>query len=144
MKWQEGARKDMERAFGVLKAKWKGIAHPIHLMDLKSIANMMATAIVLHNMCVSDRVMGDVHARYRPSPAGRQEKASNVEDFPAQGPPAAIPAAMIAATSVGNFDARLARTIADREEWKTMKNSEERVGTAASYPHRIQRNRKRQ
>jgi Plant transposon protein len=46
----------------VLQAKWKGIAHPDHLLNLKVIANMMATAIVLHNICVSDRVRGDVHA----------------------------------------------------------------------------------
>jgi hypothetical protein len=60
-----------------------------------------------------------MQARYRPSSAADQEKASNVEDPPEhQGPtPAAIPTAMIAATGVDNFDAQLARTIANRDEW---------------------------
>jgi hypothetical protein len=30
-----------------------------------------------------------------------------------------------AATGIDSFDARLARTIADREEWKALKNHEE-------------------
>jgi Plant transposon protein len=126
-KWQEGARKDIERAFGVLQAKWKAVANPIHLIDLKAIANMMATCIVLHNMCVSDRVMGDVHARYRPSSGVAQEKASDVEDLPtAQVPPPPTGVHVVpAATGIDSFDARLARTIADREEWKALKNHEE-------------------
>jgi Plant transposon protein len=126
-KWQEGARKDVERAFGVLQAKWKAIANPIHLIDLKAIANLMATCIVLHNMCVSDRVMGDVHARYRPSSGVDQEKASDVEDLPGQGPPPPPAGVSVvpAATGIDSFDAQLARTIADREEWKALKNPEE-------------------
>jgi hypothetical protein len=61
-RWQEGARKDVERAFGVLQAKFQFIARPIHLHHLQDIANRVATCIILHNMCVSDRVMmGDVY-----------------------------------------------------------------------------------
>jgi hypothetical protein len=65
--WQEGARKDVERAFGVLQAKFQFIARPIHLHHLQDIANRVATCIILHNMCVADRVMGDVYATYNPS-----------------------------------------------------------------------------
>jgi hypothetical protein len=33
--WQKGARKDVERAFGVLKNTWKFLDRPILLLDLK-------------------------------------------------------------------------------------------------------------
>lgn len=37
--WQEYARKGIEMAFGVLlQCKFKAVANPIYLMDLKSIA----------------------------------------------------------------------------------------------------------
>lgn len=66
--WQESARKDIERAFGVLQGQWQCTSRPIHLMKMESIAAMMATSLILHNMGVSDRVMdGDVRARYNPS-----------------------------------------------------------------------------
>jgi hypothetical protein len=64
--WQEGARKDIERAFGVLQAKWQFITRPIQLHSLHDIAKRVGTCVILHNMCVSDRVMGDVRARYNP------------------------------------------------------------------------------
>jgi hypothetical protein len=65
--WQEACRKDIERAFGVLQAKFQVIARPIHLMKLQRIANKVATCMILHNMCVSDRVMGDPKAYYNPA-----------------------------------------------------------------------------
>lgn len=71
--WQEGARKDIERAFGVLQAKFQYICRPMNLWDLKDIAARVGTCMILHNMCVSDRVMGgDVRAVYDP--------ANNLED----------------------------------------------------------------
>jgi hypothetical protein len=65
--WQEGARKDIERAFGVLQAKFQCLARPILLRALYRIEAMVTCALILHNMCVSDRVMGDTRARYNPS-----------------------------------------------------------------------------
>lgn len=65
--WQEGARKDIERAFGVLQGKFQFIARPIHLHKVADISNRVGTCILLHNMCVSDRVMGDVRACYNPA-----------------------------------------------------------------------------
>ena len=64
--WQESARKDVERSFGVLQGKWKALATPIHMMDLGWIAELVSCCIVLHNMGVSDRVMGDCNKRYVP------------------------------------------------------------------------------
>jgi hypothetical protein len=65
-KWQESSRKDIERAFGVLQCKWKVLSYPIHTKNTDSIAKLMECCTILHNMAVSDRVMGDPEARYCP------------------------------------------------------------------------------
>ena len=59
--WQEGAHKDIERAFGVLKGKYQFVAQPILMHNMTDIANRLATCLMFHNMSVSDRVMGDFH-----------------------------------------------------------------------------------
>ena len=65
--WQEACRKDIERAFGILQGKFQCMARPFHQLDLEKLTNRVACCLILHNMCVSDRVMdGDVHARYKP------------------------------------------------------------------------------
>jgi hypothetical protein len=66
-KWQESARKDIERAFGVLQCKFKAIAYPIHFMDLRCVYNMAACCLIMHNMGVQERVMESCTARYDPS-----------------------------------------------------------------------------
>ena len=67
-KWQEATRKDIERAFGVLRSRWKFMAFPIHLMKVDKICHRVQTCLILHNMGVSDRVMkGDVTAKYNPA-----------------------------------------------------------------------------
>ena len=65
--WQEAARKDIERAFGVLQQMWQCIGRPFHQLTLKSIAIKVSCCMILHNMCMSDRVMGDPRARYNPA-----------------------------------------------------------------------------
>jgi hypothetical protein len=55
--WQEGARKDIERAFGILQSKFQWIARPIHLLSLSDISNRVAACLILHNILVSDRIM---------------------------------------------------------------------------------------
>jgi hypothetical protein len=65
--WQESARKDIERAFGNLQQKWQFMSRPIHLKDLNLISGRVTTCLILHNMCQSDHVMGDVYARYDPA-----------------------------------------------------------------------------
>lgn len=67
-KWQESARKDIERAFGVLQGKFQYMARPCEEHNLEVMAQRVATCLILHNMCVSDRVMGgDVYATYNPA-----------------------------------------------------------------------------
>lgn len=65
--WQESARKDIERAFGCLQAKWQCVARPMHQINLENIGARMTCCLILHNMCVSDRVMDDVYAVYDPA-----------------------------------------------------------------------------
>jgi hypothetical protein len=66
---QEGARKDIARAFGVLQCKFKVMCTPILSLHMGGATNLTACCIILHSMMgVSDRIMGDVqHARYDPS-----------------------------------------------------------------------------
>jgi hypothetical protein len=64
--WQEGARKDIERAFGMLKGVWQFISRPIHLMNLEDIGKRVQTCLILHNVLVCDRVMEEVGDDYNP------------------------------------------------------------------------------
>ena len=64
-KWQESARKAIERAFGILKERWQWVDRPILLRDLQEISLRMNTCLILHNICVSDRIMGDVALSYK-------------------------------------------------------------------------------
>jgi Plant transposon protein len=78
-KWQESTRKDIERAFGVLQGKFQYIARPIEDHGLEQIGKRVKTCLILHNMCVADRIMGGVHARYNPAARFSTEEASSVE-----------------------------------------------------------------
>ena len=77
--WQEAVRKDIERAFGNLQGRFQALATPIVLMDLNVIANLCSSSLILHNMCVSDRIMGDVRARYDPAHNILPEKEVEIE-----------------------------------------------------------------
>ena len=65
--WQEAARKDIERAFGVLQARFHWVASPIKMFEVVDIAKRMKTCLILHNMGVSDRVMDSADDAYIPS-----------------------------------------------------------------------------
>ena len=77
--WQESARKDIERAFGVLKGMWQYLDRPIHSHDLNHISARVTTCVILHNMLVSDRIMGDYNADYNPAHALEQLEEMQVE-----------------------------------------------------------------
>ncbi|XP_028065514.1 uncharacterized protein LOC114268531 [Camellia sinensis] len=51
---QESARKDVERAFGVLQSRFTIIGGVVRFWDPKMLANIMKTCIILHNMIVED------------------------------------------------------------------------------------------
>ena len=51
---QEAARKDVERAFGVLQSRWAIVRGPTRSWQLKNIKDIMYTCIILHNMIVEN------------------------------------------------------------------------------------------
>ncbi|XP_048596555.1 uncharacterized protein LOC125578249 [Brassica napus] len=53
-KVQEATRKDVERAFGVLQARFAIVKNPAILWDKKQIGMVMRTCIILHNMIVEN------------------------------------------------------------------------------------------
>ena len=75
------ARKDVERAFGVLKKRWRILGIPCRLWDKDQIGNVMYTCIILHNMILEDE--GKAVVTYyddddpQPGNVTDQEKAAN-------------------------------------------------------------------
>ena len=51
---QLACRKDIERAFGVLQARWAMVRGPAYGWDRNEISNIMTTCIILHNMIIED------------------------------------------------------------------------------------------
>jgi hypothetical protein len=52
--WQESIRKDIERAFGVLQARWRIIAQPARHWDREILDDVVKCCVILHNMIVED------------------------------------------------------------------------------------------
>ncbi|XP_038679425.1 uncharacterized protein LOC119980701 [Tripterygium wilfordii] len=61
-KKQEAACKDVERAFGVLQAKWAITEGPIRFWDEETVTNIMNCCIILHNIIIED----ERHANIEP------------------------------------------------------------------------------
>ncbi|XP_074321996.1 uncharacterized protein LOC141659144 [Apium graveolens] len=59
-KYQEGQRKDVKRAFGVLQSRFAIIRGPARFWDKGDFARIMRACIILHNMIVEDE--RDTHA----------------------------------------------------------------------------------
>jgi hypothetical protein len=57
---QEGERKDIERAFGVLRRRWCILKRPARLHDKKQLENIIVACIILHNMIVEDEKKEDI------------------------------------------------------------------------------------
>ncbi|KAF8388134.1 hypothetical protein HHK36_026800 [Tetracentron sinense] len=51
---QESARKDVERAFGVLQARFAIVRGPAHFWKCETLKDIMKTCIIMHNMIVED------------------------------------------------------------------------------------------
>ncbi|XP_038699687.1 uncharacterized protein LOC119996983 [Tripterygium wilfordii] len=72
---QEAARKDVERAFGVLQAKWAITQGPVRFWDTETIKNIMQCYIILHNMIIED----ERHLGIEPwQPLGRDSIPDNL------------------------------------------------------------------
>jgi hypothetical protein len=122
--WQEGARKDIERAFGILQSKFQWCARPIHMHNLKDISARLATCLILHNMCVSDRVMdGDVNARYNPSCALDEDVDLTVEqDETTMALQESIPEGLETRIGIQNMRAWASRLSTEKDIWNDLKD----------------------
>jgi hypothetical protein len=132
-KWQEAAWKDIEWAYRVFQCKFQYVHCPIHNMDLATISVKFAACMILHNMCVLDRVMKDVRAWYNPS-EGTAEFDADMEPPPnlheVQGPQLA--AHLLAATGGDAVSFDEMQHIVQQEEWQVLddKNAHIRLWAA--------------
>ncbi|KAM2910615.1 hypothetical protein FF1_003469 [Malus domestica] len=67
-KCQEGCRKDVERCFGILQARWAIIRAAARMFDVEALRSIMMTCIILHNMIVEDEYDYDAVNEYEPDP----------------------------------------------------------------------------
>uniref|UniRef100_A0A0D3DCZ4 DDE Tnp4 domain-containing protein n=1 Tax=Brassica oleracea var. oleracea TaxID=109376 RepID=A0A0D3DCZ4_BRAOL len=76
---QEAARKDVERAFGVLQARFAIVRNPALLWEKEKISNIIRACIILHNMIVEEE--RDGYTRYDISEfvEGETSKSSEVD-----------------------------------------------------------------
>ena len=51
---QEAARKDIERAFGVLQSRFAIVGGPARFWDKRTLKNIMTCCVILHNMILED------------------------------------------------------------------------------------------
>ncbi|XP_071688523.1 uncharacterized protein [Rutidosis leptorrhynchoides] len=65
-RFQEVARKDTERAFGVLQGRWTIIKNSCRQFYVERIRRIMRTCVILHNMIIEDngRAMCDLEENY--------------------------------------------------------------------------------
>ena len=67
---QEAARKDVERAFGVLTARFAILANPARLWSMHDLGTVMRACIVLHNMIIEDeRDLSDLEEDFDVNPS---------------------------------------------------------------------------
>ncbi|XP_038719863.1 uncharacterized protein LOC120012503 [Tripterygium wilfordii] len=63
----ESVRKDVERAFGVLQAKWGITKEPVRYYKTSELKKIMLTCIILHNMIIDDKRHIDIDPWMPPS-----------------------------------------------------------------------------
>ena len=49
---QESCRKDIERAFGVLKIRFNILRHPLRYWTIEKVRNVVYCCVILHNMVI--------------------------------------------------------------------------------------------
>ncbi|XP_047961970.1 protein ALP1-like [Salvia hispanica] len=84
-KKQEAARKDVERAFGVLQSRWAIVKGPARGWPRPLIADIMYACIIMHNMIVEDE--GDNATDWSDDPLVSASSSYTVTDPIVQGVP---------------------------------------------------------
>ncbi|CAL9020786.1 unnamed protein product [Prunus brigantina] len=65
---REGYRKDVERCFGILQARWAIVRGAARMLDEEVLRSIMMTCIILHNMIVEDEYDYDAPEVFEPDP----------------------------------------------------------------------------
>ncbi|XP_021825375.1 uncharacterized protein LOC110766367 [Prunus avium] len=66
--YQEKYKKDVERCFGILQARWTIIRGAARMFDEEVLRSIMMTCIILHNMIVEDEYDYEAEEVYEPDP----------------------------------------------------------------------------
>ncbi|CAL8996280.1 unnamed protein product [Prunus brigantina] len=66
--YQESYRKDVERCFGILQARWAIIRGAARMFDEEVLRSIMMTCIILHNMIVEDEFDYEAEEVYEADP----------------------------------------------------------------------------
>ena len=86
---QESARKDVERAFGVLKQRWSILRNHARGWSSAKLRNIMYTCIILHNMileddgnaiCGGDEIKEDLVADELQTQISDEQRPTNVQE----------------------------------------------------------------
>ena len=78
-KVQEATRKDVERAFGVLQARFAIVRNPVLTLDKEKIGKIMRACIILHNMIVENERDGYIRYDISEFEEGDVTRSSEVE-----------------------------------------------------------------
>ncbi|XP_070666786.1 uncharacterized protein [Malus domestica] len=73
VKCQEGCRKDVERCFGILQARWAIVRAAAIMFDVEALRYIMMTCIILHNMIVEDEYDYDAVDEYESDPINNSQ-----------------------------------------------------------------------
>ncbi|XP_071708030.1 uncharacterized protein [Rutidosis leptorrhynchoides] len=67
-RYQESARKDIERAFEILQGRWTIVQHPARPYYIRKIRRIMLTCVILNNMITedNDRAFCGLEENYHP------------------------------------------------------------------------------
>ncbi|XP_024195999.1 uncharacterized protein LOC112199182 [Rosa chinensis] len=79
---QEAYRKDVERAFGILQARWAIIRGPARGWSKENLQYIMMTCIILHNMIVEDEHDEDAAEPFDPDDIPTRPKKAEIYDRP--------------------------------------------------------------
>ncbi|GJZ03163.1 ALP1-like protein isoform X1 [Tanacetum coccineum] len=80
---QESARKDVERAFGVLQGRWGLIQQPARAYEVNTLRRIMYAGIIMHNMILEDQNMSvvDLNRAYS-NPARSKKQCGSIDVKP--------------------------------------------------------------
>jgi hypothetical protein len=77
----EAARKDVERCFGVLKARWSILQQPSRLWGLCEIENVVIPCCIMYNLIIEDEREHNLSAILEPMHVENTHRNLNFEEY---------------------------------------------------------------